>query len=82
MKEKRNDYKLVFSIIYHINFSNSKNTMSFLHLLLTQDQELQKVFHMVTIIGFQRAKSLKGILARAKVSPVQKMNSFLVLCNI
>ena len=72
MKDKRNDYKLVVNITYHPNFSNLKDTMSFLHLLLTPDQEHQQVFHKVPIIGFQRAKSLKDILVRAKVPPVLK----------
>ena len=72
MKDKRNDYKLVFNITYHPNFSNLKDTMSFLHLLLTPDQEHQQVFHKVPIIGFRRAKSLKDILVRAKVPPVLK----------
>ena len=72
MKDKRNDYKLVFNITYHPNFSNLKDTMSFLHLLLTPDQEHQQVFHKVPIIGFRRAKSLKNILVRAKVPPVLK----------
>ena len=68
--EKRNDYKLVFNITYHPNFSNLKDIMSFLHLLLTPDQEHQQVFHKVPIIGFRRAKSLKDILVRAKILPV------------
>ena len=72
MKDKRNDYKLVFNITYHPNFSNLKDTMSFLHLLLTPDQEHQQVFHKVPIIGFRRAKSLKDILVKAKVPPVLK----------
>ena len=59
-------------ITYHPNFSNLKDTMSFLHLLLTPDQEHQQVFHKVPIIGFRRAKSLKDILVRAKVPPVLK----------
>ena len=52
IKDKRNNFKLVFSIIYHPNFSGFKDTMSFLHLLLTPDQGHQKVFHKVPIIGF------------------------------
>ena len=72
MKDKINYYKLVFNITYHPNFSNLKDTMSFLHLLLTLDQEHQQVFHKVPIIGFRRAKSLKDILVRTKVSPVLK----------
>ena len=35
MKDKRNNHKLVFSITYHP--SNLKDTMLFLHLLLTPD---------------------------------------------
>ena len=70
MKDKRNDCQLVFNITYYPNFSNLKDTMSFLHLFQTPDQEHQKAFHKVPIISFQRAKGLKDILVRAKV---QKM---------
>ena len=37
MKDKRNDYMLVFNIKNIPNFSNLKDTMSFLHLILTPD---------------------------------------------
>ena len=56
MNDKRNDHKLVFNIPYHPNFFNLKDTMSFLHLLLTPDQEHQQVFDKVPIIGFRREK--------------------------
>ena len=72
MKDKRNNYQLVFNITYHPSSSNLKDTMSFLHLLLTSNQEHRKVFHKISIIGFRRAKSLKDILVRAKVSPLQE----------
>ena len=81
MKDKSNDYQLVFNITHHPNFSKLKDTMSFLHLLLTPDQEHQKVFHKVPIIGFRRAKSLKDILVRAKVPPLQKNEGFCVPCK-
>ena len=81
MKHNRNDYKLVFNIAYHPNFFNLKDTMSFLHLLLTPDQEHQQVFHKVSIIGFRRGKSLKDILVKAKVSPVLKNEGFSELCK-
>ena len=81
MKDKRNDFKLVSSITYHPNLSNLKDTMWFLHLLLTSDQEHQKVFHKVLIIGFQRPKSMKDILLRAKVPPVQKNEEFCGPCK-
>ena len=61
MKDERNDYKLVFNITYHPSFSDLNDTMSFLHLLLTPDQEHQKVFHKIPVIGFSRAKRLKDI---------------------
>ena len=71
----------MFNITHHPNFSNLKDTMSFLHLLLTPDQENQKVFHKVPIIGFRRAKSFKDILIRVKVSPVQKNEEFCGPCK-
>ena len=55
--------------------------MSFLHLLLTPDQEHQKVFHKIHIIGFQRVKNLKNILekysSKSKVPQFRKMKGFL-----
>ena len=56
----------VFKIIYHTNFSNLKHATSFLHLLLTQDQKRQEVFHKVPIIGFQRVKILKIFFRKMK----------------
>ena len=76
MKDKRNDYQLVFNITYHSNFSKLKDTMSFLHLLFTPDQAHQNIFHKVAIIGFRRGKSLKDILVRAKVPHFKKMKGF------
>ena len=81
MTHKIDDYKLVFNITYHPNFSNLKDTRSFLNLLLTPDQEHQKVFHKVPIIGFRKAKNLKDILVRAKVPPVQKSEGFCGPCK-
>ena len=81
MKDKGNDYKLVFNFTYHPNFSNLKDTMSFLHVLLTPDREHQQTFHKVPIIGFRRAKGLKDILVRAKVPPVLKNEGFCGPCK-
>ena len=80
MKDKRNDYKLVFNMTYHPIFSNLKDTMPFLQLLLTPDQGHQQVFHKVPIIDFRRAKSLEDILLRAKVPPVLKNVGFCGPC--
>ena len=81
MKNKRNDYQLVLNITNHPDFSNLKDTMSFLHFLLTPDQEYQKVFHKIPIIGLRRAKSLKDILVTAKVPPLQKNEGFCGPCK-
>ena len=71
----------MFNINYHPNFSDLKDTMSFLYLLLTPDQEHQKVFHNVPIIAYRRAKSLKDILVRVKIPPVQKSEGFCGPCK-
>ena len=81
MKDKRNDYQLVFNITYHPKFSNLKDTMPFLHLLLTPDQEHQKIFHQVPIFGFRRAKSSKDMLLRAEVPQLQKIKGFCGPCK-
>ena len=81
MKDERNNYKLKFNITYHPNFSNLKDTVLFLHLLLTPGEEHRKVFHKVPIFGFRRAKSLKDILVRAKIPPVQKNEWFCGPCK-
>ena len=71
----------MFNIRYQPNFSNLKDAMSFLHLLLTPDQEHQQVFHKVPIIGLQRAKRLKNIFVRVKVSPILKNDGFCGPCK-
>ena len=81
MKDKRNDYKLVFKITYHPDFSNLKDIMSFQHLLLTPDKEDQKAFHQVPTISFQRTKNLKDILVTTEVSPVQKNEGYCGPCK-
>ena len=54
--------------------------MSFLHFLLTPDQEHQ-IFHKVPIIVFRRVKSMREILVKAKVSRVQKNEGFCRPCK-
>ena len=73
MEDKRDFYKLVFSITYHLNFFNLKDIMSFLHLSLTPDKEKKD---KVPITGSQRAKIMKDILVRAKDPPVKKNEGF------
>ena len=58
-KQKRmgNKSRIVFNITYHPMFSNLKNVLPEIHLLLTPDREHGIVFENVPIIGFRRAKS-------------------------
>ena len=81
IKDERNDCKLLFNITYHPNCSDLKDPMSYLHHLLTPDQEHQNVFHKVPIIGFRRMKSLKDILVRTKVPYGKKNEGFCGPCK-
>ena len=67
-----NKSRIVFNITYHPVFSKLQNVLSEIHLLLTPDREHGKLFEKVLITGFRRAKSLKDILVRAKVAPLEK----------
>ena len=67
-----NKNRFVFNITYHPVFLKLKNILSEIHLLLTPDGENGKGFKKIPIIGFRRAKSLKDILVKAKVVPLEK----------
>ena len=45
--------------------------MTKIHLLLTPDNEHNKMFRGAPIIGFRRAKSLKDILVRSKIPQIR-----------
>ena len=68
-RKKENDYKLILNITYHPSLAQLKVIMTRIQLLLTPNNEHNKVFRDVSIIGFHRAKSLKDALMRAKVPP-------------
>ena len=61
---------------YYPIFSKLKNILSKIHLLLTLDRKHSKVFENIPIIGFKKGKSLKNILLRAKVPPLQTEECF------
>ena len=50
--------------------------MSHKHLLLTPDQEHQKLFTKTSIISFRRSRSLKDIVVGAKAQPIKKVRVF------
>ena len=80
-KDKSNEKRLVFNITYHPALSKLKETMSSIHILLSPDQEHNKVFKEVPIIGFRRAKSLKDLLVRAKVPLLSRKEGSCGPCN-
>ena len=77
-KRKRvgNNSRFGFNITYHPVLSKLKNVLSEIHLLLTPDREHGKVFDNIPIAGFRRTKSLKDILVRAKVAPIEKKKGY------
>ena len=80
-KDKIKEKRLVLNVTYHPAFSKLKKVMSNIHILLTPDQEHNRVFKEVPIIGFRRAKSLKNLLVRAKVPPLYKKEGSCGPCN-
>ena len=77
-----NNSRFVFNITYHPVLSKLKNVLSEIHLLLTPDREHGKVFENIPIVGFRRAKSLKDILVRAKVAPIEKKKGCCRSCGV
>ena len=57
--------------MYHSSLAQLKVRMTRIRLLFTPDNEHNKVFRGVLIIGFLRAKSLKDILERAKIPRIK-----------
>ena len=78
---RRNKSRFVFNITNHPVLSKLKNILSEIHLLLTPDREHGKIFEKIPIVGFRRAKSLKDILVRAKVAPIEKKKGSCRLCG-
>ena len=70
-RKKENEDKLVLNITYRPSLGQLKVIMTRIHLLLTSDNDHNKVFRDVAIIGFCRAKSLKDILVMRSLSITQ-----------
>ena len=82
-KQKRvgNKNRFVFNITYHPVFSNLKNILSGIHLLLTPDREHRTVFEKIPIIGFRKTKSLKDVLVSTKVAPLERTTGYCRSCG-
>ena len=70
-RKKENEDKLVLNITYHPSLAELKIIITRIHLLLTPDNEHNKVFRDAPIIGFRRAKSSKNILVKAKIPQIK-----------
>ena len=70
-RRKENEDKLVLNITYHPSLAQLKMTMTRIHLLSTPNNEYNKVFRGIPIIGFRRAKNLKDIIGRTKIPQVK-----------
>ena len=80
--EKENEDKLVLNVTYHPSLAQLKVVMTRIHLLLKPDNEHNKVFRDVPIIGSRRAKSLKDILVKAKVPQIKSKGGFSLLKDL
>ena len=65
--------KLVFNITFHPSFRRLNKVLRKIHVLLTCDKEHQNVFQDTPIVGFRKGKSLKDMLVRAKVPPLNNI---------
>ena len=55
----------MFNITYYPAFQNTKTNLEELQILLAPDNEHQKVFPHVPVVGFRNGKSLKDHLVKA-----------------
>ena len=70
-QRKKNEDKLVLNITYHLSLARSKIIMTRIHFLLRPNNEHNKVFRDIPIMGFRRDKYLKYILVRAKIPQIK-----------
>ena len=70
-RKKENEDKLVLHIAFHPSLAQLRVIMTSIQVLLTLDNEHNKVFRDVPITEFRRAKSLKDFLVRTKVPQIK-----------
>ena len=78
---KKDHPNLILNITYHPAFSEIKNILKSIHILLTPNQEHDNVFQSIPVVGFKRAKSLKDILVRARLPAIQPYQGSSVGCG-
>ena len=73
LKRERDERKskLTLNITFHPAFQNLNRILGKIHILLACNKEHQQVFQDIPIVGFRKGKSLKDMLVRAKVPPVE-----------
>ena len=70
-RKKEIENKIALNITYQPSLAQLKNIMTRIHLLLTPDNEHNKVFRDVPMIWFRRAKSLEDIHVRKKILQIK-----------
>ena len=63
--------RLTFNLIYHPAFQSLNKTLRKVQVILNFDPAHREVFAETPILGFRNGKSLKDMLVRAKVPPIQ-----------
>ena len=71
-----NDSKLTFNVTYYPMFRHLKSQLKELHVILACDEDHQKVFHEVPIIGFKNIKDLKLHFVRAVLPYINEKDRF------
>ena len=75
-KSHGNDSKLTFNVTYYPMFRHLKSQLKELHVILACDEDHQKVFHEVPIIGFKNSKDLKSHFVRAALPDINEKDRF------
>ena len=72
-KNQGNDSKLTFNVTYYSAFKHLKSQLKEPHVILTCDEDHNKVFPEVQIIGLKNNKNLKSHLVRATLPDINEI---------
>lgn len=80
-EKREKTLRLTFNIVFHPAFQNLSKLLRKLHVILACNQDHQKVFPDIPIIGFRKGKSLQDFLVRAKVQPLEPQTGACTGCS-
>ena len=72
-KSQSNDSKVTFYVTYYPVFRHLKSQLKELHVILACDEDHQKEFPEVPIIGFKKIMNLKSHLVRAALPDINEV---------